>query len=410
VNRGPIAGAQENSSPSGPVRVQNSGPQENPPAPDEDVSVFPIPAITMVKNEGMTYGLIAAILFPDAQGEVDKFLALDLAYRKTVKMNGFVDFRYYLGPVANLEAYSYWAQKVENENEIYYDDRWLGDAFAFRAEFDESRSTTDRFFGKGANTPKAGESVYTANNYQWLLRFGPNLSEEIALQGTFRVRHFREGRGLVERVPQMQDRYPGEFGIQGGLVTAEGIRMSYENRDNLDTPTRGEYGNVFVEVAQYASHRRTLPFQVFGIEAGKLWPLGEDAQFVTVAHFRARFTHGPAPFWELSSLGGALTLRSFGLNRFKENNFWVLNFEERIRCFTLRLEGIVSEMQLAPFFDLGEVCRVAQDFVRPNAARRLHWSGGLGFRAVIHPYVVGRVDAAYGTEGVGVSVGIDYPF
>ena len=36
-------------------------------------------------------------------------------------------------------------------------------------------------------------------------------------------------------------------------------------------------------------------------------------------------------------------------------------------------------------------------------------SGGVGFRAIVRPNVVGLVDIAFGEEGSAVYVGIDYP-
>jgi len=40
----------------------------------------------------------------------------------------------------------------------------------------------------------------------------------------------------------------------------------------------------------------------------------------------------------------------------------------------------------------------------------LHVAGGVGFRVVIHPQVVGYVDLGYGSEGFAAFTGLDYPF
>jgi hypothetical protein len=40
----------------------------------------------------------------------------------------------------------------------------------------------------------------------------------------------------------------------------------------------------------------------------------------------------------------------------------------------------------------------------------LHLVGGVGFRGVVRPQVVGFVDVGYGSDGPAVFTGLDYPF
>ena len=80
--------------------------------PDE-TAFYPIPSIASGKNEGWTFGLLGALLIPDEHGDINKVLSAAIQYRSKVGMNGFVDYRWTLSPSALLEAYSYWAAKVE---------------------------------------------------------------------------------------------------------------------------------------------------------------------------------------------------------------------------------------------------------------------------------------------------------
>jgi hypothetical protein len=41
---------------------------------------------------------------------------------------------------------------------------------------------------------------------------------------------------------------------------------------------------------------------------------------------------------------------------------------------------------------------------------QLHHVYGMGFRGVARPFVVGYVDIGYGSEGVAVFTGLNYPF
>jgi hypothetical protein len=61
---------------------------------------------------------------------------------------------------------------------------------------------------------------------------------------------------------------------------------------------------------------------------------------------------------------------------------------------------------LAPFFDVGRVFHnPSEDFVTD-----LHPVGGMGFRGIAEPFVVGYVDVGWGGEGAAVFSGINYPF
>src|SRR6185295_709952 len=112
-----------------PERAQDKKPpetaqerrQELEARPDE-TSFYPIPAIASGKNEGWTYGLLGALLIPDEHGDINKVVSFALQYRSKVKLNGFADFRVSPSATAVFEAYSYWAQKVENENQVFFED------------------------------------------------------------------------------------------------------------------------------------------------------------------------------------------------------------------------------------------------------------------------------------------------
>jgi outer membrane protein assembly factor BamA len=392
--------------------------QPGPPVPQDDdekedpdtTSFYPIPAIASGKNEGWTYGLLGALLLPDKHGDINMVFSAAVQYRSKIKINGFLDFRWTPSPTAVFEAYSYWAENIENQNQVFYDNKRLWKNFNFRFDFDERRIVTERFFGRGSETRERDESAYTSNTYLTQLRFGPYLADPLSLQATFRFRHFRVGESLLTDLPQTRALYPNEFGMDGGHVWGEGLRLTYDTRNNVFTPTQGEYGVLFAEMAHYALNDSLRPFQVFGLEAMKLWPHTEDAQFVTVVRFKTQFVIGDAPFWELSTLGGGSSLRGFGPTRFVHNDMWVLNVEERIRLFEVRVEGVTGEVQLAPFIDVGEVFSHTSDDGLPDMERRIHWSAGSGFRAVVQPYIVGRMDIGFGSEGLGITVGLDYPF
>ena len=64
------------------------------------------------------------------------------------------------------------------------------------------------------------------------------------------------------------------------------------------------------------------------------------------------------------------------------------------------------DLEVAPFVDVGHVWGHTSNFPASN----LHKVGGVGFRAIARPSVVGYVDVGYGSEGSAVFTGLNYPF
>jgi hemolysin activation/secretion protein len=119
------------------------------------------------------------------------------------------------------------------------------------------------------------------------------------------------------------------------------------------------------------------------------------------------------PFWALSQLGGDRSivgsrqpLRGFGDARFSDKNLFAANLELRTRVLGLDLFNTHAVLELAPFVDVGRVFHPLDD----NPFSALHPVGGLGFRGIAAPFVIGYVDFGYGGEGISVFSGINYPF
>ena len=119
------------------------------------------------------------------------------------------------------------------------------------------------------------------------------------------------------------------------------------------------------------------------------------------------------PFYSMARLGGdesllydQETLRGYGAGRFIDNNLAVGNVELRTRVLEADLFGTHGILELAPFLEAGRVWE--QMSVNPFSS--LHPVGGMGFRAIAEPFVVGYVDIGWGGEGAAIFSGINYPF
>jgi hypothetical protein len=376
------------------------------------MSFYPMPAISDDKDSGIGYGVVAAFMFTNDRGVQDMLLSASLNYHHLVRVNGEAEFRWYPSPSSTVDLDGYAAARVENSLRIFYEDFKLDDRFHARFEALAQRSTTDRFFGVGDDTPHSADSVRTSNEYHLDARFGPRLNDRVDLTGTLRWRSFRVGESLITDLPQTTALYPAQTGIEGGDVLAGGLRISYDSRENQTTPTKGAFATGYVERAEDFAPGTDHSYWLAGASVVSLWPNDDDKRFITVVNFGTQLAVGGAiPFWELPAIGGANTLRSYNGSRFINKGSILVNVEERIRVYETSLFDVSGQVQIAPFFDLGKVYDSADDLFGRGIWQNYHYSYGIGFRGVVPPSFVGRLDIGLGGhEGVGITIGLDYPF
>ena len=78
----------------------------------------------------------------------------------------------------------------------------------------------------------------------------------------------------------------------------------------------------------------------------------------------------------------------------------------RHTVFTFDAKSTHVDIEVAPFVDVGQVFARTSTF----PVDQLHKVGGVGFRGIARPSVVGYVDIGYGSEGAAVFTGLNYPF
>jgi hemolysin activation/secretion protein len=112
-----------------------------------------------------------------------------------------------------------------------------------------------------------------------------------------------------------------------------------------------------------------------------------------------------APFYQQASLGGSSLLRGFTEGRFVDLAAWTLELEQRLRVLSTEIFRVRTDWRVDPFVATGQVFdRFADVVSRPRFA------AGVGFRAFVHPNIVGRIDVALADEGLKVYVEIGYPY
>jgi outer membrane protein assembly factor BamA len=387
------------------------------------VSFIPIPEIVTSPTEGPTLGLLGVFLFLDDKDEIRYMVAPDATYNET---KGFmVTFRLFGYPTPK-RRYSIVLGKSTTKDENYeleFSDRgfWDGRAFLL-SSFIHEKDSTERFFGFGNDSPErecdpddpprirrgCGESNYTNNDTVAQATPGVWLLPYVNVNYRMRIRRYGVDEGQVDALSFTGDVHPEarDRGLETGVIWAHQTAFVYDTRDDTDIPRKGALALIYGEFAD----RRlgsTTSFIKFGGEARKFVPL-RNGNPVLAMRALLDYTSGShdTPFWEMSSLGGRRTLRGFGSDRFIDFNRSLASVEVRTRVYQRHIFGVNAEIEVAPFVETGQVFT----HVAESPVSDLHWVGGVGFRGVVRPQIVGFVDIGYGAEGSAIFTGINYPF
>ncbi len=376
----------------------------------EEVKVVtvPLPVIAVSPNEGLSSGALAAFLLHNEKDEVSTLLAPQVNYNPNFGISTSLYGVFYPSPVRYWEFNISKSTHVNEDYEFKYVDRslWGGRAEgrSFLYVFTDGSA---RFFGFGPHSLQADETNFGDRESGITLSLAYRIAGDLRLVVGDRFRTVAVVQGAVRSVPFIGDTFSAADvpGIGGFTVHAQKLGLVYSTLDLPTLPTAGLYAEASVEESS-RSLGSSAGFVHYQTEVKGYLPSG-NARGVTVFRIAYNKTSGSdVPFLEQSSLGGETTLRGYGRNRFIDSTFLLLNLEERIRVFRWRVFNVMTDWEVAPFVDYGGVMGSL------GSARRDDFkiNPGVGFRAVVRPNIVGRVDIGFGKEGAAVFVGLGYPF
>ncbi len=369
-------------------------------------SYIPLPEILTDPNEGNTYGFLQVVLFLDEQKIIKYILAPDVRYNRITGV--YPTFRLF-GYPSIARKWSVVLRKSQNIDEDYdlrYEDNafWQDRARLFaNVEFEQDSS--ERFFGFGNGSSQKAESNYTAKQLNALVWLAYRLQPTLSLTYRSRVRVFRVEKGGVDNLRSIRDEHPGTPGLGGATIVGQELGFLYDTRDDTNIPRQGALGLFTAELVPRALGS-SLSLVKYAAETRKFIPVHD--RVVLAMHARADYIQGPndVPFFEQNDLGGRESLRGFGGGRFVDKDRFFASAELRTRVYRREIFGVNAELELAPFLDFGQVFRSS----RSSLFNDLHAVGGLGFRGVVPPQVVGFVDIGLGEQGLAAFTGLEYPF
>jgi len=375
---------------------------------------LPVPLVGSDPNSGTTFGLLPVWLHTNDDHEITRIIAPDVLYNPY----------FGLGVDARIYAYSsrdeQWSvdaglnQRVQRDFDAEYQTGRLRDQLwstNYSLIFD--RSGTPRFYGIGNRSLQIDESNYTNTQELAQVQIGLNLTHQWQILYTGRLRVDEVTAGTLSGVTNLESRFGRILGVGTNDQLLNRVSFIYDTRDDLVVPSHGMEWVAYGGGAARHGLLNESMYSEAGVDGRDFLTVAD--QTVIASHVSLRYlpTAHEVPFWALSSLGGGVSdvggeqpLRGYGEGRFYDRDSFSTSIEVRQRVLSFGAAASRVDVELAPFIDLGRVfSRTSTDFLE-----QLHHVYGIGFRGIARPFVVGKVDVGFGSDGVAIFTGLNYPF
>ncbi|MCM2359410.1 MAG: outer membrane protein assembly factor [Geobacteraceae bacterium] len=372
------------------------------------VVAIPLPVIATSPNEGVIAGALTAFLLHNRRDEVTSLLAPQANYNQNFGTTFSLYGALYPDPEQFWEFNLSRSTRVNEDYEVRYINRaLLGKKLELNLFPYYFTDGSARFFGFQSQSRKENETNYGDQEYGFTLSAGYQISRHFQLVLGERFRKVNIVQGAVTRVPFIRDLFspPEVPGIDGFTTHAQKLAIVYSTLNSPTMPTFGGYAKISVEnSSQFLGS--SADYRHYEAELKGFVPI-DDSRYITAFRLVYNQTLGSdVPFLERSILGGETTLRGYGRNRFIDSSYFLLNLEERIRLFRWEIFDVNADWEVAPFIDFGSV----MESLDQAETRNFEFNPGIGFRAIVRPNIIGRVDMGFGKDGPAVFVGLGYPF
>jgi hypothetical protein len=363
---------------------------------------FPLPMYTTVPNEGSTYGFMPVLMRSDGDS-VTSITAPSGSWNSSAHFTGTFRFYRYLALLQSWHLILSASTVINRSLWFQYDDnRRTPHALTMNLVLRVRRNLFYRYFGLGPDTLEAGESSYTRLFGTANARVGWNMTSNLNLALYGEVRGDRPETHAISGLPETQELYPDAPGLGGSAFVRGGFSIRYDTRAEGDYSPAGFSTELTGNVAQ--GFTGVGRFAQLGWTARGLLPERPYLQGAARVYWMQVYG-SDVPFYDQASLGGEDLFRGFQEDRFIDMGAWEIEAEQRLKLFQTHIFGVVTDWRFDPFISAGQVYGEGST---PWSHVRV--AGGFGLRAWIHPDILGRVDLAYGGEGVRAYVMLGYPY
>jgi hypothetical protein len=378
--------------------------------------VIPVPLIGADPDSGVTLGVLPVWLHTNDQHQITQIIAPDLLHNPYFGVGA--DFRIFEYPSTD-EQWSVIAgakERVERDFDYEFQKGRLRETnWSYTSSLIFDRSGVGRFYGYGNSSLADAVTNYTASQLLGQVQVGYNLNHTWQLQYTLRARRMEITEGTLVHIPTIETHFPDIHGLGVTNEVLNQVALVYDTRDDATIPTRGSEWVAYAGVNGHDAAISDSLYSMAGLDARTFLPLSMLPDTILAAHADFRFLPSghKIPFFDLSSIGGDSSdiggeqiLRGFGQGRFVDRNSFDTTIELRHRAFSFEAAASHVDIEVAPFLDMGEVA----SHTGADPFSGLHKVVGIGIRGIARPSVVGYVDMGYGTEGLAIFTGINYPF
>ncbi|HTY93377.1 MAG TPA: BamA/TamA family outer membrane protein [Steroidobacteraceae bacterium] len=382
-----------------------------------DVSTWPfipVPEIGADPDSGVTLGLLPVWLHTNDEREITRIIAPDLLYNPNFGVGAHFRIFEYPSTDERWSVVTFMQERVQRGVDFEYQQgRLRNTLWSLNTSLIFDRSGTSRFYGYGNHSLAGDVTNYTASQLVAQAQAGFNLNPTWQLQYTLRARRMDVTAGTLKKVPTIESRYPDVHGLGYTNEALNQVALVYDTRDDSSIPSRGTQAVVYAGLNGRNGNLTDSIYSAMGLDARTFQPVLPDT--ILAAHVALRYMPSghKIPFYDLSSIGGDESdvggeqlLRGFGQGRFVDRNSFAVSLELRHRTFSFDAAATHVDIEVTPFLDMGRV----SSHLNLDPVSALHKVVGLGVRGIARPSVVGYVDAGYGTEGLAVFTGINYPF
>lgn len=366
---------------------------------------FPLPIVATTPNEGQTYGALPVLVATDLNNDVMSVFAGALTWNSVTKWGGFLNWLISPSIDEDFRIYGGASQAFYREASLDYAHRSLAKRrLALEEHFQYWENPFERFYGFGPKTPKSAQSNFTSLMFHHANEAAVTLWRQLAAVVQVEWNWMRLQPRALDSIPDTATAFAGDPEVMNSnqMLYRFGARWN-----SLDDRVFSSHG-FLVSALGIASHALQGPPTTFtGYAVNSKFAWQPHRRFTTVGNFQWQQLFGDRiPFTLQSSLGGDKFLRGFVWRRFADHHVVGLDLEERIHIHQWHFFGTDVSFSIDPFVSVGETYRYMGDLKPKN----FEATGGVGFRMRADPSVVGRVDFAYGRDGLAIYTTLDYPF
>jgi Omp85 superfamily domain len=373
--------------------------------------IIPLPIVDSSKDLGLNYGIMPIWAIRDKKkGIISSVIAPSFNYNNFLGTT--LIYRHYLFP-DETKLFVFRAQYSQNvQKEIYlnyYTPEFLGTRGRLNWEFRHWINGKASFYGYGPHSLKNNKANYA------LHMTGEEFTATVPLYKNlyFDFMHMwyskKVSNGPVETLLRIQDistNIPySDLSKRKGFHTNK-FSILYDDTDHPFLPKIGTNAKISV---LYSTEflGSDYDYRTYSAEVKHYYNHKDEGKFVTAIRYFYEFQRGDElPFYAQSTLGESTGLRMAGDGRFVGRGKFMLNIEERITLSKVPVLKFVSELEIAPFLDMGTVFDKPSLFTFSN----MKYGPGIALRLVMRPQVVGTMDIAFGSEGTNVIISVGYPF